>query len=241
MYIPDDTIVYAVGDVHGCSRLLATVMDWIDEHAAGHSFAQKKIVFLGDVIDRGPDSRGVIDRLLPESPNGLEMICLRGNHEDMMLRVLNTGAGLATWLKNGGIPTLQCYGIDNIDTLARSSPAFIRQTLIAAVPRAHQAFLSNTVLSYQSGGYLFVHAGLRPGIAIDRQDPLDMMWIRREFTQSTADFGVVVVHGHTVSHEPSERTNALGLDTGAVATGRLSCAALWQDQRLYFTTPSVQS
>jgi len=241
VYIPDNMIVYAVGDIHGCPWLLATVMDWIDEHAAGHSYAHKKIVFLGDIIDRGPDSRGVIDLLLSGPPNGFEMLCLRGNHEDMMLRVLNTGTGLAIWLQNGGTPTLQCYGVDNIDTLSKSSPAFIRQTLSAAVPRAHQTFLSHTVLSYQSGGYLFVHAGLRPGIAIDRQDPLDMMWIRRDFTQSTADFGAVVVHGHTVSREPSVRINALGLDTGAVATGRLSCAALWQDQRLYFSTPSVQS
>ncbi len=239
MHMPPDTITYAIGDIHGCSWLLDSVIDWIEGHAAEHAFSRQHIVILGDMIDRGPDSKGVLDRLSAEPPAGFSITCLRGNHEDMMMRTMKTGSGLSLWLQNGGRQTLNSYGILDIRELERASPANASLRIRNTIPEAHQDFLSGTVLSFQLGGYLFVHAGIRPGIDIDQQLPEDMLWIRRDFIESTTDFGVTVVHGHTVRPEPYERANAIGLDTGAVGTGKLSCVALWQDSREFFTTPGL--
>lgn len=237
MRVPDDTIVYAIGDIHGCPWLLEQVLSWVESHATNHVHARKLIIVLGDMIDRGPDSRSVIDRLLEEQQGGFELVCLRGNHEDMMLHTVESGTGTALWMENGGRHTLESYGVDSVKFSELSSPIFVKQVLCAAVPPLHQKFLQETRLYHREGGYLFVHAGIRPGVAIEHQTPDDMMWIRRDFTDSTADLGVLVVHGHTVTHAPNERGNAIGLDTGAVTTGRLSCLALWSDQRHIFVTP----
>ncbi len=241
MRVPDHTVVYAIGDIHGCPWLLDKVLSWIEFHAADHIHARKLIIVLGDMIDRGPDSRTVIDTLLEVKLGKFELICLRGNHEDMMLCAIQSGAGVPLWMDNGARYTLESYGIDSIEFLKLVSPKDIRETLRAAVPPSHQRFLQETRLCHREGDYLFVHAGLRPGVAIEHQTPDDMMWIRQDFTDSTAGFGVLVVHGHTVTHSPSERGNAIGLDTGAVITGRLSCLALWNDQRFIFFTPGIDA
>ncbi len=237
MRVPDNTVVYVIGDIHGCPWLLEEILEWVGIHAADHAQARKLIVLLGDVIDRGPDSRGVIDLLLEGPPEGFELICLRGNHEGMMLQAMDSGTGSMVWMDNGGRLTLESYGVDSDPFFNLPSPEFVKTSLLAAVPPSHQHFLENTLLCHREGDYLFVHAGVRPGVDIEHQTPEDMMWIRREFTESTEELGVMVVHGHTVTAEPSERRNAIGLDTGAVMTGRLSCLALWDDQRCIYVTP----
>lgn len=239
MHMPPDTIVYAIGDIHGCPWLLDIVFDWIGAHAETHNLKHKHIIVLGDMIDRGPQSKNVIDRLIVGPPTDFSLTCLRGNHEDMMLRTISTGSGLAVWLQNGGRQTLESYGIDQINTLQRSSPAAISQLLTQSIPKAHQIFLLHTTLYLQLGGYLFVHAGVRPGVNMSQQSQEDLLWIRKDFTQSTDDLGSIVVHGHTRSPDPTERCNAIGLDTGAVNTGKLSCVALWLDKREFFSTPGT--
>lgn len=241
MPMPPDTLTYAIGDIHGCAWLLDPVIEWIIVHAARHPLKHKHIVVLGDMIDRGPDSKGVLERLMTRSPNGFSLICLRGNHEDMMIRTMESGRGLALWLQNGGRNTLESYGLSNVLDLERAPPAVISRTIRNIVPETHQDFLSQTRLSWRQGDYLFVHAGIRPGLAINQQNPEDLLWIRKEFTESNADLGVTVVHGHSVLPEPTERLNAIGLDTGAVGTGRLSCVALWGDNREFFTTPGFRA
>lgn len=241
MRVPDNTVVYAIGDVHGCPWLLEQVFAWIAAHAAERPQERKLIILLGDIVDRGPDSRGALDLLLRGSPIGFEMICLRGNHEGMMLHAMEKGTGINAWMDNGGDQTLSSYGIENTLFLNFPSAGFVKESLRNAVPAQHRDFLVNTRFCHQEGDFLFVHAGIRPGVDIAHQSPEDMMWIRREFTESLADFGVIVVHGHTVTAEPRERINAIGLDTGAVMTGRLSCLALWDDQRDIFITPGFRA
>jgi len=235
--IPDHIAAYAIGDIHGCPWLLDRVVNWIRCHAAQHSHDRRVIIVLGDMIDRGPDSKGVVEKLIGGPPSGFEFVCLRGNHEQLMLNTLSDGRGLDLWIANGGRMTLESYGVDHHMLMSCQSERVVRDTLHAAIPPPHQRFLRDLTLSYQLGEYLFVHAGIRPGSPVANQCADDMMWIREEFTGSAADFGLHVVHGHTVTRDPDERGNATGLDTGAVISGRLSCMALWSNQREIYTTP----
>jgi serine/threonine protein phosphatase 1 len=232
--VPAEKRVYAVGDIHGRSDLLAKIHRSIREDAQGFS-GERVCVYVGDYIDRGPDSRGVIEALLGEPLGGFRIHLLIGNHEDILLRFLSDASVAPVWIMNGGGATLDSYGVDWREAAADgfvAAQAALRRNL----PDPHLRFFRSLKPSHEEGGYLFVHAGIRPGRPVERQDPQDLMWIRDEFLYSTADHGKVVVHGHTIAEEPQLLDNRIGIDTGAYATGRLTCLVLeGAEQRILHT------
>ncbi len=233
---PHGARIYAVGDIHGRSDLLDRMHDMIRVDALAHPAADKCVVYLGDYVDRGDDSRGVIDRLIARPLAGFRQVALRGNHEAFLLRFLADPEVGPGWIANGGDATLYSYGVNWRDPFADGDWAGVSEALGAALPPDHRAFLDGLALSDVEGDYLFVHAGIRPGVGLAAQSPDDLMWIRGEFLDSTADHGHVVVHGHTITDAPELRDNRIGIDTGAFATGRLTCLVLdGTDQRILQT------
>lgn len=214
--------IYAIGDVHGCLVQLVRMHATIAAHLAANPVGIVELVHLGDYVDRGPDSAGVVALLSKGSPvAGTESVCLMGNHERTMLDALDgDGAAATDWLFNGGHQALASWGID---------PASPRATWRGSMPPADLAWLNGLALSYRAGDYLFVHAGVRPGLSLERQTPDDLVRIRQVFLDSESDFGAIVVHGHTVKWEPVIRPNRIGIDTGAVFGGALTCVALEGD------------
>ena len=235
--VPDGEIVYAVGDIHGRTDLLVRLLALIEQDAAQAHAAAKTLVFLGDYVDRGPDSRGVIEILTAGLPSGFDAHFLKGNHEQLLLDFLHDPSWLDAWRRNGGEPTLLSYGVD-IDGLERrrAEPAVWHDALLEVLPAAHLRFLENLELKYVVGGYVFVHAGLRPDIPLADQIPDDLLWIRHAFLDSDETFEKVVVHGHTPGREPVMRPNRIGIDTGAVFSGRLTALRLEGDSRKFLQT-----
>ncbi|HEX4261195.1 MAG TPA: metallophosphoesterase family protein [Acetobacteraceae bacterium] len=222
--LPDGARVYAVGDVHGCAERLAAMHRMIAGDLASRPIAAATLVHLGDYVDRGPDSAGVV-RLLAAGPPapGLRVVSLMGNHEAMMLAALaGTEAGAVPhWLANGAAASLASWGAS-----ADDPPERWRE----AVPARDRALLAGLALHHAAGGYLFVHAGIRPGVPVARQSREDLLWMREPFLSHRGDLGAVVVHGHTPAREPQIRANRIGLDTGAVLGGPLTCAVLEADR-----------
>jgi len=224
--VPAGRRVYAVGDIHGRLDLLRALHEQIVADAAELPDTAKTLVYLGDYVDRGPRSCEVVELLIEEPLAGFDLVHLKGNHEDMMLEFLDapTNAG---WLLNGGDATLVSYGVDFPSlVLLPSDLAKISAELNEALPPSHRAFLDDLSLCHEEGDYLFVHAGVRPGVQIDEQEPFDFMWIRLPFLKATEDFGKRIVHGHTIGAVPDVRANRIGIDTGAYHTGCLTCLVL---------------
>jgi serine/threonine protein phosphatase 1 len=220
--------VYAVGDIHGCARQLDALLARIVADPT-EGISRRFLVFLGDYVDRGPDSRGVIERLLAP-PAGFDVTAVRGNHDQTLLDFLTDAAIYGVWREFGGRETLLSYGVrpplfDKLEDFERA-----RNDLVAALPAAHRQFLEQLVGSRRIGGYYFTHAGVRPGVGLEEQAPEDLMWIREDFLNSRQDFGAVVVHGHTPTPQPEVRRNRIGVDTGAYATGCLTAAVLDGDK-----------
>lgn len=214
----------AIGDLHGRSDLLEQIMAALDSRAASGSERLVEI-YLGDYVDRGPDSRGVIDRLIArKAAPGREIVCLAGNHEAMLLGALRTDEEFVQWLSYGGASTLQSYGVQSPRT-PREVP-LARRHLAEAIPAEHLAFLQGLVLSYRNDNFFFAHAGVRPGVALERQSERDLLWIREAFLNATAPFGAVVVHGHTPHGRPVVKPNRISIDTGAYQSGILTCALI---------------
>jgi len=233
--VPAGHLVYAVGDIHGRADLLALLLDQIKADAAASVGAKKKtIVFVGDYIDRGPESRRVVDLLRGALPTGFDARFLKGNHEEMLLKFLEYPSVLEGWRINGGAATLESYGVD-VTELRRDAakPEAWQNALLAALPEQHRRFFENLELSASFGDYLFVHAGVRPGVPIDKQNPKDLLWIREEFLRSEKDFGKVVVHGHTPKDAPEMRANRIGIDTGAYFNNRLTALRLQDSSRRF--------
>ncbi len=220
--LPANLRVYAIGDVHGCAKQLARLHAMVAAHLAANPVGTAELVHLGDYVDRGPDSAGVVAMLSGPSPvSGTRSVCLIGNHERTMLDALDgDGAAAADWLFNGGREALGSWGAD---------PSAPRASWLNGVPAADLAWLGGLALSHRAGDYLFVHAGVRPGVSLERQAPDDLIRIRQVFLGSDMDFGAIVVHGHTVKWEPVVRLNRIGIDTGAVFGGALTCVALEGD------------
>ena len=198
--------------------------------------AKTLLVFLGDLIDRGPSSAQVIDRLRSYKADGVRTVFLLGNHEEVLLRILNGDASLIpSWLRFGGAECLKSYGADPLAIAAHDDAEAI-SALRAAIPQEHVEFLRSFVDTCRFGDYLFVHAGIRPGVSIDQQLQSDLRWIREPFLFDQTDHGCVVVHGHTISPEVEERPNRIGIDTGAYRTGILTALALEGRERWYLDT-----
>jgi serine/threonine protein phosphatase 1 len=225
--VPDDTVVYAIGDVHGCVDALDALHEAIVTDAAGRAARRRVLVWLGDYVDRGPDSQRVIDRLLAP-PAGFETVALLGNHEKFLLDFLDDPTIGPHWMMNGGAATLASYDIAIMDGCYFRADRWhaLSRALRDALPASHRRFLDRLRLSHREGDYLFVHAGIRPGLTLDEQDPDDLLWIRGEFLFSELDHGAVIVHGHTISDRPQVRPNRIGIDTGAFVSGRLTALAL---------------
>jgi serine/threonine protein phosphatase 1 len=202
--------IFAIGDIHGCNRELQRLLARIRPDPLNDA-----IVFIGDYLDRGPDSRGVVDTLLDLKKSFPHLICLRGNHEAMFLNYYLEGRDEELYFANGGEMTLSSYGLDLTD--ARDGTGF---------PEEHLRFLASLPLHHETEAYLFVHAGLRPGIPLAGQSPEDLLWIRNEFIDSDWDFGKTVVFGHTARCETLLPANKIGIDTGLVYGGRLTCIEL---------------
>lgn len=230
--------IYAVGDIHGRLDLLDQLLDMISRDDAEQDPVERRtLIFLGDYIDRGPDSRGVIDRLLYGMPEGFEAIHLKGNHEEILLRSLTDPGTVPMWMANGGIETLASYGVLRKDHTGIPLRAqFLGPALARALPEDHLAFYESRPLTVAFGDYLFVHAGLQPGVALAQQSEYDMLFIREPFLSHRGSFGKVVVHGHTPVAEPEMRPNRIGIDTGAFFTGHLTALRLEGEYRGFLVT-----
>jgi len=234
---PAGSRLYAVGDIHGRADLLEALLEQVEADAARHPQAAKRLIYLGDYVDRGPASSAVIDLVLHDDPPGIEVVPLMGNHEEMMLRFLEDIAVARTWMMNGGDATLMSYGVEPPNMFA-GTPRLLQaqQQFVERLPARHRSFLEGLATSHTEGDYLFVHAGVRPGVALDRQRTEDLLWIRDEFLDSDRDFGKVVVHGHSITLDPEFRANRIGIDTGAYRSGQLTCLVLEGTERTLLTT-----
>lgn len=223
--LPQNHRLYCIGDIHGRLDLLQEVHRKIAADVSDYD-GIKILVYLGDYIDRGAQSKQVIDCLLDDNFPDFEKVFLMGNHEQVLLQFLSSkDASIAhEWFKFGGLSTLASYGVNLRGIPTTKDLERLRTEFREKFSAAHRNFFERLALNYEIGGYFFVHAGVRPKIKLHRQRPEDMLWIREEFLNSGVFHGRVIVHGHSVSDEPEIRPNRIGLDTGAYATGRLTCA-----------------
>jgi serine/threonine protein phosphatase 1 len=228
--VPAGSRIYAVGDIHGRADLLGALLARIDADLQRRPIARPIQVFLGDYIDRGPQSRQVLDLLIARRRRQKTIVFLKGNHELCASQVLSDPAVLPELRQMGGITTLLSYGV----TLSsRAEPKAENEVAMAfrqAMPDSHRRFIEGLGLSFTCGDFFFAHAGVRPGIPLRKQSQQDLLWIREDFLLHEEDFGKVVVHGHTPAKEPDIRPNRINIDTGAYATGRLTCLVLEGDR-----------
>jgi serine/threonine protein phosphatase 1 len=223
----DAPLIFAIGDVHGCFDKLQALLDVCRTASDGRLF---RLIFMGDYVDRGPQSQHVIDHLIhAQSHQAERIVCLRGNHEEMLLRAADKNRSdrdLMTWWGNGGEATLESYGVDDPSDL----------------PAEHLDWMRSLPLQSSDPHRLFVHAGIRPGIALSSQSAEDLLWIREPFLSSAEDHGALVVHGHTPTpaRKPDLRPNRLNIDTGACFGGPLTAAVFSDEERgpLFFINDS---
>ena len=217
---------YAVGDIHGRLDLLDQLLEKIHADMAARPVRKILLVFVGDLIDRGPSSAQVVERLRNYARRGLRTVFLLGNHEEVLLRILGGESDLiAKWCSFGGAECLESYGVDAARVAGLSEDealAIVR----GAIPQEHVKFLESFDDSCRFGDYLFVHAGIRPGVEFDQQRQSDLRWIREAFLLDETDHGFIVVHGHTIRSEVEVRPNRIGIDTGAYRSGVLTAIAI---------------
>jgi serine/threonine protein phosphatase 1 len=232
--------IYAIGDIHGQLALLEDILDRIERDGGRNA----RIVFLGDYVDRGPDSRGVIDLLDQGLTDGRNWVCLKGNHDRLFEWFITPPEPRQDshllvgyhWFHDriGGIETAESYGIKLRPHIRQKALA---EELFAAVPDRHLTFLQGLQLSHAEAGKFFVHAGVRPGVPLDAQVEEDLLWIRQEFLKDDSDHGALVVHGHTPVDAPDLHANRLNLDTGAAYGGPLT-AAVFDGDEVFTLGPS---
>lgn len=232
---PADTRVYAVGDIHGHLDRLAELQSLIAADATTAPERRRVVVYVGDYFDRGPHSAGVIDRLIDRPLPGFDSVFLKGNHEDVVQKFLNGDLESgANWIAFGGDATLRSYGVDCQSSMPDYSDLVAYQQAFAATfPTRHRQFLEALSLSHVEGDYAFVHAGIRPGVALAEQRPADLMWIREEFIESGNNHGHVIVHGHTPVNQVVNRRNRIGIDTGAGYGRKLTAVVLSETRRSF--------
>jgi serine/threonine protein phosphatase 1 len=242
--VPPGRRVYAIGDIHGRADLLVKLLDELRADIEKGGFEGRPIlVFLGDYVDRGFQSKDVIDVLLGSSLSPFETYFLKGNHEAAMLQFLRDPSIGPRWAEFGGVETLVSYGVRPPRT--RTSPdewALASQTLNDMLPPNHLHFLTNLDLSVRIGDYVFVHAGVRPGVPLDQQSEYDLLWIRDEFLSDRRPLGAVIVHGHTPTSKPHKDSRRIGVDTGAYLSGRLTAARFEHDGVEFISTgPRIEA
>jgi Calcineurin-like phosphoesterase len=231
-WVPDGMRVYCVGDIHGRDDLLRQMAERVEADLEPSSFDEAVTVFLGDYVDRGLGSLHVVEQLARgEWPTSV--ITLAGNHEDLLMAFLEDEGVLATWRGLGGLETLHSYGVNLGPAMAKRDFGAVQAAFAACFPEPHRQFLKGLRDSTTIGDYFFCHAGVRPGVPLDRQNRNDLLTIRDAFLSSEAEHGKLVVHGHTPSLVPEVRFNRIGIDTAGYATGRLACLVLEKDQRRF--------
>ncbi|MEQ8268812.1 MAG: metallophosphoesterase family protein [Parvibaculum sp.] len=237
--VPEGMRLYAIGDIHGRDDLLASLLDLVEADARQQAASRNILIFLGDYVDRGLQSRQVLDRLTGDPMPGFERVFLKGNHELALLQFLGDAAFGRTWKYYGGLETLHSYGITEL-TLSDDPADFehARERFNDILPERHRHFLESLSLSAEFGDYFFTHAGVRPGVSLNRQIEEDLLWIRDDFLESGASFGKIVVHGHTPREEVVFRSNRIGVDTGAYMTGVLTALVLEGTSRRLLQTGS---
>lgn len=233
---PEGQIAYVVGDIHGRLDLLDQLLERIHRDIDARRPEKALIVFLGDLVDRGPDSARVVERLRNYRREGVRPVFLLGNHEEVLLRIAAGEAALIpSWLRFGGAQCLKSYGGDPLKIAIKGDEAAV-EAIRAVLPQEHLEFLRTFADTCRFGDYLFVHAGIRPGVALDQQTQLDLRWIREPFLADDTDHGFVVVHGHTIRPEIEERPNRIGIDTGAYSTGVLTALVIDGAERRHLDT-----
>lgn len=229
--VPPRLRVYAIGDVHGRADLLDQTFSRIDADLKRDPPPRVLEILLGDYIDRGPASRQVLDRLIARSRQR-RSVFLKGNHETYIDDFLRNPASLDDWRQYGALETLMSYGLKPKVNAVATEQAELAREFEQALPAVHRQFLASLTTSFTCGDFLFVHAGVRPGVPLADQKEEDMLWIREDFLLCEDDFGKVVVHGHTPVREPDFHPNRINIDTGAYATGKLTCLVIEHDQVL---------
>jgi serine/threonine protein phosphatase 1 len=228
--------LYAIGDVHGCLAELDNLLEQIDADHAARAPAEKHLIFLGDLMDRGPDSCGVVDRVMTLCTASPNTRCLFGNHEELLVACYEGQTRMVpTFARAGGRETLLSYGVSE-DEYDNADAHELAALVAKHVPQAHIDFLNGLEDWIQAGDYLFVHAGIRPGRALADQKQSDMRWIRNEFTGFEGDHGFIVVHGHSITEFVDQQPNRIGIDTGAFATGKLTAIGIEGDQTWFLET-----
>jgi serine/threonine protein phosphatase 1 len=233
--LPSGLRIYVVGDVHGRADLLTRLFATIDTDLLTRPASHTLHIFLGDYIDRGPSSRQVIDMLLERS-HFHELVFLKGNHECCLLQFLENPAEFSNWRQIGGLETLLSYGVAPLRNPTREQQKDLAERFAAALPASHAQFYSRLKLSFSCGDFFFVHAGVRPGIPLDRQREEDMLWIRDDFLLCEEEFGRMIVHGHTPVRSPESHSNRMNIDTGAYITGKLTCLIIENDELAILST-----
>jgi serine/threonine protein phosphatase 1 len=223
--LPKGMRVYAIGDVHGRADLLDRTFTRIDADLTRRPVAHAVEVFLGDYVDRGPSSRTVLDLLIHRS-HSRDTVFLKGNHEAIMVDFLHNPAVLRDWRQCGGLETLLSYGLKPTMTRTSNEQKALSGALVRAMPLRHQTFLHSLRSSYTCGDFFFVHAGVKPGVPLAEQRDEDLLWIRDDFLLYEQEFEKIIVHGHTPVPEADLRPNRINIDTGAYATGKLTCVMI---------------
>ena len=237
--VPRGLRVYAIGDIHGRADLLDELLEAIEADWRSKPARRRVLVFLGDLIDRGPDSRGVIQRVATLELDRAEIVCVLGNHEEVLVGLLDGHPDqFENWLRFGGQECLASYGLEST-ALSGLAPRQALAKMREAIPRAHRQFLRGMSDSVRIGGYLFVHAGIRPGVPIEAQRTVDLRWIRAPFLDDDTGHGFVVVHGHTISEQVEWRSNRIGVDTGAYRSGVLTALVLEDTSRRILQSAGV--
>lgn len=226
--LPAGLRIYAVGDIHGHLDLLDELLSRVNADIALRPVARPVFVFLGDYIDRGPCSRETIDRLIKLGGTS-ECVFLKGNHEQIAIKCLSDPNLFDRWMRLGGVETLVSYGIAPGNLANGKQIVELQSAFHGALPQAHLRFFRDQQTSFACGDFFFAHAGVKPRVELSRQAENDLLWIREEFLSSNEDFGKIVVHGHTPTREIEVRPNRINIDTGAFATGRLTCLVIEEE------------
>jgi serine/threonine protein phosphatase 1 len=234
--VPPDCRVYAIGDIHGRIDLLDESLGFIERDISQRETKRNFVVFLGDLIDRGPASAQVVERVRTYDKPGIRKIVLSGNHEEVLVRLLRGQSELLRdWVRFGGAECARSFGIDPKLLKRLHNKSAVKQ-LRDHIPNDHQAFLESLADTFRIGDYLFVHAGIRPGVPLPEQSQTDLRWIRDPFLINGEDHGFVVVHGHTISKTVDLKPNRIGIDTGAYHTGVLTVLGLENSERWFLQT-----